>query len=393
MVSIADRVAVIGMGCTKFGERWDQSGDDMLIDACYEAFEDAKVEPEAIQAGWVAVTVGLQGAVLGEPLKLRVPITRVENACAGGTDAFRNGCYAVALGVYDVVLVAGVEKMKDMGVSGLAGATKPGPSSEVQPGLQPPSLFAMRALRYCHQYGYSVEQLKRTLANIVVESHDSGYLNPRAHFRRRLTIEQVLNAPLIAYPLGLFDCCAVSDGAAAAIIVPREMAKKYRDDYISVKTTNIGTGPGATRMQDDFIHFDENRFTAAQAYRDAGIKNPREEVDLAVVHDCFSVNQLITMEDLGFSQEGKAPEDVDSGFFTKQGGLPINTDGGLKCFGHPTAASGLRMIYEIYKQLQGKPELPERQIKDAKTGLTHNLGGLNPGSLTCGISVFARSED
>lgn len=393
MISIKDRVAIIGMGCIRFGERWDQSPDDMLVDVVYEAIEDAGIDREAIQAAWIGSSRMAMGQVLGRPLKLRIPITRVENACAGGTESFRGACYAVAAGIYDIAIAAGVEKLKDSGYSGLdiRGGQ---PSSEVEPALPPPTGFAMRAISYCHKYGYSVEQLKEASAKLMVESHKNGSLNPRAHFRRTITEEQVINAPMIAYPLGVLDCCGISDGAAAAIIVPIDKAKEYRDDYVVVKSATVNFGSGGWTKKDDFIHFDNNKCAAETAYREAGIKDPRKEIDMAIVHDCFSINQLIIMEDLGFSQEGAAIEDVNAGFFKlRGGGIPINTDGGLKCFGHPIAASGLRMIYEVYKQIQGKTEKPERQLSNVKLGLTHNMGGHLPGLCITGMTILGRRED
>jgi len=391
MGSIRDRVAIIGMGCTKFGERWDCDAYDLMVEAAYEAYEDAGVEPKDIQAAWVGTTgSGVRGTFLAYPLKFDyIPITRIENACATATDAFRNAAYAVAAGIYDIALVVGVEKLKDTGYAGLAPYRPKG--SEVEPPVPPPVQFALAATRYFYHYGLTYEEGKRVLAQIAVKNHHNGTLNPKAHFQREITIEQVLNAPMIAWPLGLFDCCGVSDGAAAAIIVRTEDAKKFRDDYILVKGLGLACGGKQGQLHDDydFVHFEENVRAARMAYEEAKIVSPREEIDLAIVHDCFTITELIIYEDLGFSPRGKAKEDVESGFFTLEGGLPVNTDGGLKCFGHPVGASGLRMIYEVYKQLQGKAD--KRQVKDAKIGLTHNLGGL-PGDFTAAVGIFSRAD-
>ena len=213
MEKIKDRVAIVGMGCVKFGEKWEQSAEDMIVDAAYEAYEDAGVEPKDIQAGWVGTAgSGTRGSFLAYPLKLEyIPITRVENACATGTDAFRNACYAVAAGIYDMVLVVGAEKLKDTGASGLiAKHTQAG--TWVEPPCPPPVQFALAATRYFHRYGLSLEEGKRTLAKISVKSHHNGAMNPKAHLRREITVEEAVNAPMIAWPLGLFDCCGVSDG-------------------------------------------------------------------------------------------------------------------------------------------------------------------------------------
>lgn len=391
MESIKDRVAIVGMGCCKFGERWDTGTEDLLVESCYEAFEDAGIESKDIQAAWFATQNQMSGQVLAQAIKTEyIPITRIENFCATGTDAMMNACFAVAAGVYDLVLVAGVEKLKDSGVGFLTGGGGQ-PSSQVMPPVPPPAQFALAANRYFHDYGLSYEEGKRLLAMIDVKNHHNGSLNPKAHFQREITLEQAINAPMMAFPLGLYDCCGVSDGSAAAIITSTELAKNFRDDYILCKGFGLAVGglQGMLRDYYDFTHFDETVNAARMAYEAAGIKNPREEVDLAIVHDCFSITELIIYEDMGWSPRGKAKEDIESGFFTLEGGLPVNTDGGLKCFGHPIGASGIRMIYEIYKQLQDKAG--PRQIKKADIGLTQNLGG-RPGSFSGAVSIWGRRD-
>ncbi|HIN06960.1 MAG TPA: acetyl-CoA acetyltransferase [Dehalococcoidia bacterium] len=390
MSGIRDKVAVIGMGCTKFGERWDASSSDLMVEAAYEAFTDAGIEAKDVQAAWLG-TVGSfrTGQPLAEALKLDyIPITRVENACATATDAFRNASYAVAAGIYDIVLAIGVEKLKDSGFSGLAIPEAPG--SDVAPPAPPPSQFAMAATRYFHQYDIPYDDGKLTLAQIASKNHHNGTLSPKAHFQREVSTEQIINAPMVAWPLGLFDCCGVSDGAAAAIITTPEIAKTFRDDYVLVKGLGLAVGAFGTLRNDwDFTHFPETVRAAQTTYQEAGITNPREELDMAMVHDCFTITELIIMEDLGISPRGRASEDVAAGTFSLEGELPVNTDGGLKCFGHPIGASGIRMIYEVYKQLQGKAE--GRQLKDPTLGLTHNLGG-RPGSFTCSVAIFGTRD-
>jgi acetyl-CoA C-acetyltransferase len=403
MESIKDKVAIIGMGCTKFGENWDQSSDDMLVDACYEAFEDAGVDPQKdIDAAWVATQFtsslgagNYTGQILASPLKLEYkPVTRVENMCASGTDSIRNAAYAVAAGVYDIVLATGVEKLKDTGYAGLPYCIAvPDPAQVELPSMTvAPAHFALAATRYFYHYGLSPEEGKRTLAKIAVKNHHNGTLHPKAMFHREVTLEQVINAPLVAWPLGLFDCCGNSDGASAAILTRPEIAKRFRDDYILIKGLGLSVGAKQGDLQDDydFVHFDETVTAAQQAYREAGVTKPREQIDMAIVHDCFTITELLIYEDLEFSPRGKAKEDVDSGFFALDGGLPVNTDGGLKSFGHPIAASGLRMIYEVYKQLQGKAG--PRQVKNVKLGLTHNLGGIPGEFSTCGVGIFGLPE-
>ncbi|MFA4917405.1 MAG: acetyl-CoA acetyltransferase [Syntrophales bacterium] len=383
---IRDRVAVIGMGCCKFGENWDKGAEDMIIDAAYEAYEDAGIGPKDIQAAWVGTTtshwVGSGGILLAEPLKLhQIPVTRVENYCATGHEAFRNACFAVAAGMYDIVLALGFEKLKDCGFPGLGIGRGLHPVLEVR--RTAPSSFAFIASRYFHQYGLSYEEGKRALGMIAVKNHHNGSMHPKAHFQKEITLEQVLNAPIIAKPLGLFDCCGNSDGAAAAIICTEEIAKKFRADPIYVKGIGLAQNSIAPHNEPgfDWTSFASTKNASGQAYEQAGIKNPREEVNLAVVHDCFTITEMIIYEDLGFSPKGKARDDIEAGTFTLEGKLPVNTDGGLKCFGHPIGASGLRMTYEIYKQLQGKGG--KRQVKNATRGLAHTLGG-HP-SISCAV--------
>ncbi len=387
MDSMRDKVAIVGMGCTHFGEQWGKNPEDLLVEASYEAFQDAGVDPHDIQAGWLGTQgSGMSGQMLTHALKLEyVPVTRVENFCATGTDAFRNACFSVAAGAYDMVLVAGVEKLKDSGITGLAGGG--GGGTDVEPSTPPPVQFALAAQRYAHHYGIRPEDLKKALARIAVKNHHNGSLNPKAHFQREITMEQALNAPIIATPLGLFDCCGVSDGGAAAIITRPEIARQLRPDYVLVKGLGLTCGgrQGTLQSAYDFVHFEENVTAARQAYQQAGVNNPLKDIDHAEVHDCFSITELIIYEDLGWAPRGKGPEYVTNGVFDLEGELAVNPDGGLKCFGHPIGASGIRMMYEVYKQLQGKAG--PRQRKNPTLGLTHNLGG-TPGSFTCAVSIL-----
>ena len=378
MKNISGEVAIIGMGCTKFGEHWDKSADDLIVEAAYEAFEDAGIEPDQIEAAWVGtLTSGISGLSLSRPLKLQyIPITRVENMCATGQDALRNATFAVASGAYDVVLVVGFEKLKDSGYSGLPGAA----SSVIGAGNTAPGAFALAANRYFHDYGIGKEELAR----ISVKNHYNGARNKKAHFQKEISMDQVMKAPIIASPLGLFDCCPTTDGAAAAIITRAELAPKFSKDYVLIKGMGLAVGPGTGRLDPafNFTSFPETKAAARQVYDQCGIKDPRREVSMAEVHDCFTITELIIYEDLGFSEPGKAKQDIDAGTFTLKGELPVNTDGGLKSFGHPIGASGLRMLYEIYNQLLGRAG--ERQIKNMNLGLAHNLGG-NPGMFTCSV--------
>ena len=393
METIKDKVAIIGMGCTKFGELWNKSVDDLLVEAAYEAYEDAGVEPKEIQAAWLGnARTAMRGAALAIHLKLEyIPITRVENQCCSGTDAFRNACYAVAAGVYDIVLVAGFEKLKDAGPERLrARYLYPDLFPQVPLGL-PAQEFALKATRYFHDYGLSYEDGKRMLSRIAVKNHHNGTMSPKAHFRKEITIDQAMNAPMIAYPLGLLDACGVSDGAAVAILTKADLAKRFRDDYVLVKGLGIcaGAKQAQLREDEDLIHFEENVRAARIAYEEAGVNDPLTQIDLAELHDCFTITEAITYEDLGFCPRGKAKEYVEGGVFDLDGDLAANPDGGLKCFGHPLGASGVRMIYEIYKQMQYKAG--PRQLKNPTIGLTHNLGGTT-GAYTVSVAIFGQRD-
>jgi acetyl-CoA C-acetyltransferase len=392
MESIKDKVAIVGMGCTKFGENWEMSGRDMIIDAAYEAYQDAGIEPKDIQAAWFGTVWGGEtGQVMAESLKLPyIPITRVENQCATGSDALRNAAFAVASGVNDVVLVLGLEKLKDSGYSGLPLSNMDPRNTFREKTRTAPGNFAMMASRYFAKYGLSPEEGKRILAEIAVKNHHNGALAPKAHFQREITLEQVIDAPIVAWPLGLFDCCGVSDGAAAAVLTRADMAKNFRPDPVYIKALEICVGPREGYMNPayDFAHVEETCRAGAAAYAAAGIKNPRE-ISIAEVHDCFTITELVIYEDLGWSPRGQAKKDVEARTFTLEGELPVNTDGGLKCFGHPVGATGLRMMYEVYKQLQGKADA--RQVKNPKLGLTHNLGG-GPGAATVSVLIVGNEK-
>ncbi|HOJ29322.1 MAG TPA: acetyl-CoA acetyltransferase [Spirochaetota bacterium] len=381
---IKDKVAIIGMGCTKFGERWDADANALMVEAFNEAIADAGIDPKEIQAAWLATCfdeVNVGKSALSAAIALRLPniaVTRVENFCASGTEAFRAAVYAVASGAYDIVLALGCEKLKDIGYGGLPEFSQAiGILNSLWfPNITAPGCFAMLAGGYCAKYGLKMEDVKRAMAHISVKSHANGALNPKAHLQRPVTEEQVLQSPMIAYPLGLFDCCGVSDGAACAIVCSVDVAKALKKkDFVTVKALQISVSNGEEMAFSnwDGAHVVNTEKAAMRAYQEAGIKNPREELSLLEVHDCFSITELVTMEDLHVSERGKAVNDVMDGFFDSNGKIPCQIDGGLKCFGHPIGASGLRMVYEIYLQLHGRAD--KRQLKDPRLGLTHNLGG------------------
>ena len=381
---IKDKVAIVGMGCTKFGEQWEKSAEELMVESFVEALEDAGIEKKDVKAAWFGTSyeetnVGKTAIPMALTLKLPfIPATRVENWCATGSEALRGACYAVAAGAYDVCLALGVEKLKDVGYGGL-----PQPETQwgtrqrlIEPNKTAPGTFAMMATRYFSQYGLDPEEGKRMLATVSAKSHANGAQHPKAHLRKAVTVEQIMNSPIVAWPLGLFDCCGVSDGSAAAVVCRADMAKSFRPDPIMVKSLQISASSGEELLYTDWdwTHVIATAHAAKMAYEETGIKDPREEISMAEVHDCFSITEAVTMEDLGFSPRGKVKDDILGGRFNLDGPQPIQPDGGLKCFGHPVGASGLRMVYEMYKQLQGKAG--DRQIKDPKYGLTHNMGGI-----------------
>jgi acetyl-CoA C-acetyltransferase len=381
---IKDKVAIIGMGCCKFGERWDASAEELLVEAFEEGLQDAKIEKNQIDAAWFStcmpeVHTGQSALPCSMTLRLpNIPVTRVENFCASGTEAFRGASYAVACGAHDIALAIGVEKLKDTGYGGLPAAGSNAGSQRWlwSPALTAPGSFAQLAPAYANKHGIDPKELKLAMAHVSAKSHANGAKNPKAHLRRPVTVDAIMAAPIIAEPLGLFDCCGVSDGAACAIVTTVERAKEmgYKD-FVSVKALQLSLSNGTEVGHDswDFDHFITTEIAAKRAYEEAGVKNPREEISMMEVHDCFSITELVTYEDLHISPKGGALKDVMDGFYNADGGLPCQIDGGLKCFGHPIGASGLRMLYEMYLQLHGRAE--DRQLPDPKLGLTHNLGG------------------
>lgn len=396
---IKDKVAVLGMGCARFGERWESDAEDLALEAFKECLADAGIEKKEIQAAYLGtccdeVNVGKAGVHLATYLKLPfIPVTRLENYCATATEAFRAAAYSVAAGAYDIVLALGMEKLKDTGYGGLPGGAGRGVRSFFEQGnMTAPGMFAQLATAYSAKWGIPMEKIKDAITHVSVKSHANGSMNPRAHLRNVVTEEQVKKAPMVAYPLGLFDCCGVSDGAAAAIVTTPEIAKslKRNQSIVKIKALQVacssGEEEGYTKW--DGSHFATTRITATKAYDEAGIKDPRQEISMMEVHDCFSITEMVTMEDLHISPKGGAYEDIMSGFYDMKGQVPCQIDGGLKCFGHPIGASGLRMVYAMYEQLLDRVP-PERKVANARLGLTHNLGGY-PWKNVAAISIIGR---
>jgi acetyl-CoA C-acetyltransferase len=390
---IKDKVVILGMGCSRFGERWDSSPEDLMVEAYTEALDDAGIAPGQLDAAWFSThmsDVGTGRGGLPMSIALRLPnigVTRVENFCAGGSEAVRAAAYAVAAGACDIAIALGVEKLKDTGYAGLPVATVGTFAPQWYPNAVAPANFAQLATAYRHKHGVDGALLKRAIAHVSVKSHANGVKNAKAHLQKSVTEEQVLNAPIIAEPLGLFDCCGVSDGAAAAIVTRPEIARSLgKRDLVAFKALQVATSNGweMHSSQWDGSYFHTARIAAKRAYEEAGIRHPRKEVSMLEVHDCFSVTELVTMEDLFLSPEGGAVKDVMDGFFDADGPIPCQIDGGLKCFGHPVGASGIRMLYEMYLQLLGRAG--PRQLSNPQVGLTHNLGG-QPSQNVCSVSI------
>jgi acetyl-CoA C-acetyltransferase len=391
---IKDKVAIIGMGCSKFGERWDAGAEDLMLEAVGEALQDAGIERDRIEAAWLGVffdeqSVGKSALPLSQALRLpNIPVTRVENLCATGTEALRGAVYAVAAGACDIALAVGVEKLKDTGYSGLPERTKGTFEDLYLPGYTAPGSFAQLASAYAARHGHDMKDLKRAMAHVSWKSHENGSRNPKAHLRNRISIEQVLNAMPISYPLGVLDCCGVSDGSACAIVTTPQIARELgKRDAVVVKALQLAPSNGveAGHRSWDGSYTLTTRLAAQRAYREAGVSDPVNEVDLMEVHDCFSITELVLMEDLGFSAAGRAVHDVLDGRYDREGAIPCQVDGGLKCFGHPIGATGLRMAYEIYLQLLGRAG--ERQLPSPTLGLTHNLGGI-PNRNIASVALF-----
>ena len=394
---IRDKVAILGMGCSRFGERWDSGADELMLEAFNEALLDAGIGLKQIEAAWFGVcleenNVGKTAVPLAAALRLpRIAATRVENACATGTEALRGAAYAVASGAYDIVLALGVEKLKDTGYGGLPVRTR-GVSNDLWlPNSTAPGAFAQLASAYAAKHGVPMSELKRAMAHISVKSHANAVHNPKAHLRNPITEQDVLKAMTIAAPLGLYDCCGVSDGAACAIVTTPEIARALKPgaELVTIKALelSVSNGEEASFGRWDGAHIATAREAGARAYASAGISNPRQQLQMAEVHDCFSVTEAVLMEDLGFSAPGRVIHDVLDGVFDRDGALPVQPDGGLKCFGHPIGASGLRMVYEIYLQIHGRAGA--RQLKNVDRGLTHNLGG-HPHQNVCAVSIIGR---
>jgi acetyl-CoA C-acetyltransferase len=387
---IHDRVAIIGMGCTRFAEHWDKGLPALVLESTEEAFGSAGLTKQDVDAYWLGTALsGMSGITLARPLGLvGKPVTRVENYCATGSEALRQAAYAVASGAYDIAMAVGVEKVKDSGYQGLNGM--PIPNDGTARTLTAAAMFSMVAPAYARRYGVATDDMRTVLARIASKNHSNGARNPKAQFRKEMSVEQLCAMPPVAGGLTIYDCAGVADGSAAAIVVRAEEAERYTDSPLYIKALSLiaGNGSGVTDPSYDYTHFPEVAASAVDAYAQAGITDPRSQLAMAEVHDCFTPTELVLMEDLGFSERGTAWKEVLAGAFDLEGDLPVNPDGGLKSFGHPTGASGLRMLYEAWLQLRGAAP-PDRRIATldrSSLALTHNLGGY-PGEMVSFVSI------
>ena len=368
-------VAIIGVSQTKFGELWDTSFRDMITEAGLKAIQDSGIKGADVDAMYVGnMSAGLFveqehiASLIADQAGLNpLPCTRVEAACASGGLALRSGIMAVASGYHDIVISAGVEKMTDVVDPSPIVSTASDQEWEAQQGINFPSLYAMIARRHMYEYGTTREQL----AMFSVVNHKNGARNPLAQFGMEITVDQVLNSSMVADPLRLLGCSPITDGAAAAILCPAEDAHKYTDSPVYVKASTQASGTIALHERKDITTIDSTVHAARKAYKMAGL-TPKD-IDAVEVHDCFSINGLLAIEDLGFVEKGKAGSFVEDGMTEIDAQIPVNPSGGLKSRGHPLGATGIAQAAEIVWQLRG--EAGKRQVKDIEVGMTHNIGG------------------
>lgn len=373
-------VAIIGAKTTKFGEMWDRSFRDIVVEAGVGALEDAMVYGEAIDSIFVGNMSGGQfveqehiGALIadysGLAGELHVPSTRVEAACASGGLALRQGILAVASGHNDIVVAAGVEKMTDVSSSSASTALAAAADREWEGmmGATFPGLYAMIARLHMHKYGTTSEQL----AQVAVKNHENGSMNPIAQYRSKISVEQVLKSVMVADPLHIFDCSPITDGAAAVVLAPADVAHEYTDTPIYVKATAQASDTIALHDRRDITTLDATVHAGKRAYEMAGL-GPKD-IDVVEVHDCFTIAEICAIEDLGFVEKGQGGKFTEEGQTAIGGNIPINTSGGLKACGHPVGATGVKQTAEIVTQLRG--EAGKRQVDGAEIGMTHNVGG------------------
>jgi acetyl-CoA C-acetyltransferase len=384
-------VSIIGVGCTKFGERWDDSLRDLVVETGVSAIEDSGACGEEIGAMYVGNMSGGRfveqehiGALIADYAglsRLHIPSTRVEAACASGGLALRQAVLAVASGYHDIVIAAGVEKMTDVssGVAADALASAADREWECFFGATFPALYAMMARLHMRRYGTTSEQL----ASVAVKNHYNGARNPISQYKTEITINDVASSPMVADPLHILDCSPITDGAAALVLAPSESAKRWTDAPIKIIASAQGSDTLALHDRRDLTTLDATVHAARSAFAQARIE--AKDVDIAEVHDCFTIGEILAVEDLGFYEKGKGGMATIEGETALDGRLPINTSGGLKACGHPVGATGIKQAYEIALQLRG--EAKGRQVDDVEIGLAHNVGGSGGTAL---VHIFSR---
>jgi acetyl-CoA C-acetyltransferase len=390
---IAGEVAIIGAATTAFGVHHERGYLDLLSEAAFGAVADAGVELERIESAWLGTAepgltglVGDAGTAVAESIGFAPrPVTRVANFCCTGLETVRAAALDVAAGEHTLVLAVGAEKMRDVPSRGsLVARTANLTHPTLAKGRTAPGQFALLANRYMERWGVERE----TLARVSVKNHAHAVLNPHAHYRRPVTVEEVLAAPLIAEPFGTLDCTPTTDGAAAVVVAPVEWARVHAERFVVIRGFGLAvTGGYYTTFFDtdnDFLGFRSTREAAAAAYRQAAITDPRRELDLVECHDCFTVTELVNYEDLGLCGRGEGGTLLKSGATERGGDIPVNVSGGLQSCGHPIGATGVRMLAELTDHLLGRAG--ERQVEGARIGAAHTLGG--PGVVSC-VAVLA----
>ncbi|HIH37062.1 MAG TPA: thiolase domain-containing protein [Methanocellales archaeon] len=372
-------VAIIGVGCTNFGEMWNRSFRDIFVEAGLSALEDASVEGEEIDALFVGNMsagkfidqehIGSLIADYAGLASLHVPAVRLGAACASGGVALSQGVLAVASGYYDIVVAGGAEKMTDVGTGGAIDALASAADREweVLMGATFPGLYAMIARLHMHKYGTTREQL----AMVAVKNHLNATMNPKAQYRGEISIDEVMSSSLVADPLRILDCSPITDGAAAVVLAPAEIAKKYTESPVYVKASAQATDTISLHDRRDITTLDATVYAAKKAYKIASIRPI--DIDLAEVHDCFTIGEICAIEDLGFVPKGNGGPATEDGLTALDGKIPVNPSGGLKACGHPVGATGIKQAVETVLQLRG--EAGKRQVSGAEVGLTHNVGG------------------
>jgi acetyl-CoA C-acetyltransferase len=372
-------VAVIGAGCTTFGEKWNTSFRNLFVEAGILALDDAGVAGEQIDGLYVGnmsagrfVEQEHIGALIADYAGLashHIPATRVEAACASGGLSFRQAVISVASGMEDIVVAAGVEKMTDV-ASGASVDTLAGAADREWEGFVGatfPGLYAMIATDYMNRYPLTREQL----AQVAVKNHFNGARNPIAQFQQEITVDTVLKSSLVADPLRLFDCSPITDGAAAVVLAPLDRAREFTDTPVKVLASAQASDTITLHDRRDISTLDASVVAGRRAFRMAGLSTP--DIDLVEVHDCFTIAEICAIEDLGFCRKGEAGRLTEEGVTALNGDIPVNTSGGLKACGHPVGATGIKQVFEIVQQLRG--EAGKRQIDGAVIGMTHNVGG------------------